>query len=276
MQAVVGGNIRYPNLQGIADLFRSSINDTANNTMGYGTGAGNQAGLIMPNSNPDLLNFMSSAVYETFSDLRNIGDPELIVDNYILTGIPPLAQADPTVQVSLAYAGYFNGVSWSNQWTLPIGMSKLIAMWERPSNTGNDFTPMQPAPFGLPGAQQGSNMGFYEMREGQIWMPGCLQQVDLRLRARIGYPMPLSPVSLNFSTAYVPILDSMNAIVSKMRILYAMRFAPDLYQMCVSEEARQMAKLKLEVVRQMQSQENQRAEFGSEATQDFAVSWSCL
>ena len=90
MQAVMGGNVRYPNLQSIADLFRAGINDTANNTMGTGTGTGDQAGLIMSNHNPDLMVFMDAAIYETFSDLRNVGDPELILDNYILFGIPAL------------------------------------------------------------------------------------------------------------------------------------------------------------------------------------------
>src|SRR5271167_3763370 len=103
MQAIVGGNVRYPNLQGIADLFRAMINDTANNTGGSGTGSGNTAGLIMPNSNPDLLTFMDEAIQDTFSDLRNVGDPELILDNYIVSAIPPLAAADPSVQVSLGY-----------------------------------------------------------------------------------------------------------------------------------------------------------------------------
>lgn len=276
MQAVVGGNVRFPNLQGIADLFRSGINDTANNTGGSGTGSGNTAGLIMPNSNPDLMVFMDSAIQETFSDLRNVGDPELIIDNYILTGIPPLAQADPSVQVSLAYAGYFNGFTWSNQWTLPIGVSKMLAMWERWTNSNGGFIPMSPAPFGLPGCLQGTRMGVWEMREGQIWMPGCTNQVDLRLRARITYPSPLWSVNLDYTTTYVPIVDSRNAIVSKMRIAYALRFAPDLYQTCVAEEARQMSKLRLEVVRAQQAIEDQRAEFGAEATQDFAVSFTWL
>lgn len=276
MQGVVGGNIRYPNLQGIADLFRSGINDTANNTGGSGTGSGNSAGLIMPNSNPDLLTFMDSAIQETFSDLRNVGDPELILDNYILSGIPPLAQTDPTVQVSLAYSGYFNGFTWSDLWTLPIGVSKMLAMWERQSNVSTNFVPMTPAPFGLAGIAQGQRMGCWEMRQGQIWMPGCLQTVDLRLRARLNYPVPLSPVNLNFSTAYVPILDSKNAIVAKMLILYARRFAPDMYAMAIAEEKRLMAKLTLEVNRQLQMNENQRTEFGGEATGDFAGTWSQL
>jgi hypothetical protein len=276
MQAVVGGNVRYPNLQGITDRFRSRINDTANNTTGAGTGTGNEAGLIMPNSNPDLLDFLDSAITETYSDLRNVGDPELIIDNYILTGIPALAQQDPAVQVALGYQGYFDGFQWHPEWTLPIGVSKMLAMWERVSGGSWDFTPMQPAPFGLPGGLQGVRMGQWEMREGMIWMRGAMQATDLRLRARISYPVPLSPVNLNFSTAYVPLLDSKNAIVSKMLIQYAVRFAPLRYQMCIAEEARMMAKLRLEVVRQMQAQENARAAFGEEATADFGIAWGCL
>lgn len=275
MQAIVGGSVRYPNLQSIADLFRSFINDTANNTTGSGTGTGNAAGLIMPNSNPDLLTFMDSAIQETFSDLRNVGDPELILDNYIVSGIPPLLNADPSVQVSLGYMGYFNGFTWDATRVLPISVSKMLAMWERQTNANEDFCPMMPAPFGLPGVQQGNRMKYWEMRQGQIWMPGCLQTTDLRLRARINYPVPFGP-NIDFTTAYVPILDSRNAIASKMRILYATRFAPEQYPMAISEEDRLMQKLKLEVVRQMQSQENQREGFGEEAVTDFAIAWSWL
>ena len=90
MQAAVGGNIRYPTLQAICDLFRSQINDTGNNTTGYGTGTGNQAGLIMPNSNPDLLNFLNAACVDLFAELRNVGSPELILDNWDLIGLPPV------------------------------------------------------------------------------------------------------------------------------------------------------------------------------------------
>jgi hypothetical protein len=113
------------------------------------------------------------------------------------------------------------------------------------------------------------------MREGAIWMPGCLRTVDLRLRARINYPVPFGS-NINFSTTYVPILDSRNAIVAKMLILYAKRFAPDHYPMAISEEDRLMQKLKLEVVRALQSNENQRSEFGSEAVEDFNIAFAYL
>lgn len=275
MQAVIGGNVRYPNLQSIANLFRSGINDTANNTTGSGTGTGNQAGLIMPNSNPDLLEFMDSAIQELFSDLRNVGDPELIIDNYILSGIPPLANPDPTVQVSLGYQGYFNGFEYLPQFVLPVSVSKMLAMWERESNTNDSFHPMHPATFGLPGGMQGQTMKWWEMREGAIWMTGCLRTTDLRIRARITYPTPFGS-NIDFSTAYVPILDSRNAIVAKMLILYAKRFAPEQYPMAISEEDRLMEKFKLEVVRALQGNENQRGEFGAEAVEDFNIAFAWL
>jgi hypothetical protein len=274
--AAVGGNVRYPSLQAIGDLFRASINDTMNSTTGTGTGTGNAQGLIMGNNNPDLITFMDEAIPEIFSDLRNVGDPELILDNYILTGLPALTVQDPTVQVALSYAGFFDGYQWHADWTLPIGLSKLLAVWERQSGTGNSFQPMRNAPFGIGGGYQGDWMGQYEMREGMLWMPGAVQSVDLRIRCRIGYPSSGFSPDLNFSTTYVPILDCKNAIVSKMRIQYAMRFAPELYQTCVAEETRLMGKLKLEVVRGMQAQENQREEFGADATADFAIAWAWL
>lgn len=276
MQAVVGGNIVYPNLTEIADLFRALINDTANNTTGSGTGTGNQAGLIMPNSNPDLVTFMRSAIRTLYSDLRNIGEPQLIIDNVIAMGIPPLTQADPTVQVSLAYQGYFNGFTWTNQWSLPTGLTRILALGERWTNSGEAFVPMKPAPFGLAGVMQGTRMGVWEMREGQLWMPGCLTQVDLRMRARISYPDLMSAKNLNYDTTYIPILNCTDVVVAKMLVLYAMRFAPEQYPMASDREMKEMGKLKLETVRAMQAQENQRAEFGSEATADFAISWSWL
>jgi hypothetical protein len=252
------------------------INDTANNTGGSGTGSGNTAGLIMSNSNPDLLIFMRSGIRTLFSDLRNVGEPQLIIDNYILTGIPPLGVQNPAVQVALGYQGYFNGYTWSNQWTLPIGFKRVLAMWERATGTGEDFAPMSPAPFGLPGVMQGRRMVHWEMREGQVWMPGCTTAVDLRMRARIGYPATFNTANLNFDTAYVPILNCGDAIAAKMLVRYAIRFAPSMLPQAREEEKEQMDKLFLETVRQMQANENQRAEFGGDAVQDFAIAWSWL
>ena len=276
MQAVVGGNVRYPNLTEIADLFRSLINDTANSTTGSGTGSGNAAGIIMGNSNPDLVTLLRSGIRTLYSDLRNVGDPELVLDNYILTGLPALTQPDPTVQVGLGYAGFFDGYQWHPQWTLPIALSKLLGVWERETNSNEDFAPLSPAPFGLPGVQQGRRMCRWEMREGILWMPGATNSVDLRIRCRISYPSNFNTANLNYDTTYVPILNCADAVVAKMLKRYAIRFAPEMLAAATQMETEEMAKLRLEIVRGQQLIENQRAEFGSEAVADFAVAFSWL
>jgi hypothetical protein len=264
--AVVGGSIRYPSLSSIAALFRAQINDSFSGTTGV---AGE--GLIMFNQNPDLLVFMDSAIRDTYSDLRNVGDPALILDNYILTGIPPLANPDPTVQVSLAYAGYFNGFTWSALWTLPISCERVERMWERWSNTNAPFIPMTPAPFGLSGVIQNQRMGQWELRQNAIWMPGCLAMIDLRLRCRITFPdfSAFNPNTIDFDTAYIPILSCQNAVVAKMLVLYAKRFDPTQLAWAIQEDERMMGKLRLEVVRQMQNTENQREQYGDAATTGY-------
>jgi hypothetical protein len=267
----VGGSVRFPSLNSVANLFRSSINDTQNNTTGYGTGSGTTAGLIMPDSNPDLLTFMDSAIRDTYSDLRNIGDPALLLDNYILTGIPALTQSNPAVQVGLNYAGYYNGFTWSSQWKLPIGMTKLERMWERWSGTESDFIPMNPAPFGLPGTVQWQRMNYWEIRQDTVWMPGCLVPVDLRLRCRITFPDKgqFNPSTVNFDTTYIPIADCQNAVVAKMLCLYARRFAPELKPMADADDEKYIFKLRQETVKAMQNTEYQRASFGDEATASY-------
>jgi hypothetical protein len=262
--AVVGGNIVYPNLESISRLFRAQINDTFTNADGT-------QGLIMPNTNPDLLTFLDSAIRDTYSDLRNVGDPELILDNYCLIGLPPLAQPDPTVQVSLGYQGFFDGFQWHPQWTLPVSSVKVERMWERWSGNQISFSPMTPAPFGLPPLYQTQCMGQWEVRQNAIWMPGCLVSTDLRLRCRITYPdfQEFNPANINFDTAYVPILGCTNAVAAKMLVLYAGRFAPELKPQTEADDEKYIFKLKLEVVRNMQNTEYQRQQYGDAATAGY-------
>src|ERR1700677_1193144 len=277
-QSVVGGNIRYPSLQGICDLFRAQINDTMPNNAGGGTGSGGGAGLINPNTNPDLLTYLNAACLDTFSELRSVGSPELILDNYLIEGLPALTAPDPTIQVGLGYAGFFDGYQWHSQWTLPVGMSRILALSQRQTNADQDFQPMTHYPAGIPGVEQGLLMTGWEMRQGILWMNGATTQIDLRIRCRITFPPFLAQAAtvINFSTAYVPVLDSLNAIAAKMLVIYARRFAPEALPIAKDAEQTYMGKLRLETIRERQSAESTREPYGDAAIQDFAISWSWL
>ena len=141
---------------------------------------------------------MDSAIRDVYSDLRNVGDPALILDNYLLLGIPPLASPNPAVQVSLSYAGYFNGFSWSDQRALPISCERVKKISERFSGTQATLLQLLPPRFGTGSKPNRSAWACGDARKRGM-DAGCLSQVDLRIRCRITFPDFLDPATINFS-----------------------------------------------------------------------------
>jgi hypothetical protein len=253
---------RYANLQSMMDLFRSSINDDG------GGADGPQGGIIATNDAPFTLPFLNNAIKWVYRKLRNVGDPALILDNYLLLGLPALTGADPAVQVSLGFLGYFDGYQERPQWRLPAGAMGVDRVWERASQTGLNFVPMTAAPDGLAPVMQVDRMGRYEWRGNALWMPGALQPVDLRIRCKITLPAVLGP-NIDFSTTYVPLLDCEDSIVDRMLVRYARRFAPDQEAAAAANSELSIAELEKQVVRQKQRAQTMRADFGEEAVGSF-------
>jgi hypothetical protein len=245
------------------DLFRSSINDDG------GGADGPQGGIIATNTAPFTLPFLNNAIRWVYRKLRNIGDPALIIDNYLLLGIPALTGPNSAVQVSLGFLGYFDGFANHGQWTLPAGAMGIDKAWERVSGAALDFYPLREAPDGLAPRQQTSTMRQYEWRGNAMWMPGALETVDLRLRCKISLP-PFLCSSLNFQTTYMPILDSEDAIVDRMLVRYARRFAPDQIPAADASSKESIFELQQQVVRAGQRKQNSRRDFGEEAVGNFA------
>jgi hypothetical protein len=246
------------------DLFRGLVNDDG------GGQDGPQGGIIATNTAPFMLPFLNASIRWVYRKLRNIGDPALIIDNYLLLGIPALTGPNPAVQVSLGFLGYFDGFENHPQWTLPSGAMGIDRAWERVSETDLDFVEISEAPEGLQPCQQVSTMRRYEWRGNAMWMPGALEAVDLRLRCKITLPDVLGP-SLNFETTYVPILDSQDAIVDRMAVYYARRFAPDQLAIAEASSVESIFELRQETVRQAQRKQNRRQDFGEQAVGDFTA-----
>jgi len=260
----ISGVQRYPNLQGMMDQFRSLVNDDG------GGNDGPQGGIIATNNAPFTLPFLNKAIRWLYRKLRNVGDPALIIDNYLLLGIPALTQPNPAVQVSLGFLGYFDGFENHSQWTLPAGAMGIDRLWERASGTGLDFVPMSARPDGLAPRMQVERMGEYEWRGNAAWMPGALVPIDLRIRCKITIPAILGP-NINFENTYVPILDSGDAIVDRMLVYYAKRFAPEQKADAMADSAESLQDLKTAIVRQSQREQNARRDFGEEAVANFAM-----
>src|SRR5579885_3591934 len=109
---IVGLN-QYPSILTITNLVRSDVRDD----MKGATGTIGEGQILVNNLTVSvtMANFFNSAVRELARQLRLNNAPMLIGDNYVLTGVPPingpmgLAVADPAVQVSIGFTGYFDG-----------------------------------------------------------------------------------------------------------------------------------------------------------------------
>ena len=254
-------------LETIMMLTRSLINDTqagATNTPGEG-----QILTDNPEISPFTQPFLNSSIRELYRELRNVGDPVLIKDNVILTGLPiinsptnGLGQGDPAVQTILSPEGYFDGVQlWPNL-VLPDDMLYPTKLWERWAGTNDPFRTMDAPSGGLESLLQGTKLRQWEWRNNCLNFRGATQACDIRMRYYASLPQFFS-ATLNFASTYVPVMDCTDALAYKTAVKYArMLGSPGLADL-VTEADRQMFQLKNANVRRMQHQDFARIPFGN-------------
>ena len=255
----------------ICNLVRSLMNDTqagATGTPGEG-----QIFTDNPALSPFVQPFMNSAIRALYRELRNVGDPALVFDNYIIPGVTPingangLANPDPALQVYIGVNGYFDGTQiWPNI-ALPNNMLLMERMWERQTNTNNTFVHMKQAESGMNSRPQQPTLMEWEWRNYQIWMVGSTQTNDVRLRYWGSLPTFYSP-TLDFSATYVPIIDCTDALAYKISVMYSRMLGtpglPDL----IAEAKDQMFNLKNAVVRRTQDRDYRRQPYGNYSNSD--------
>ncbi len=261
----IGGNNAYPSLNTIANLCRSAVDDDKKGATGT---AGE--GQILTNTSVTLQNFMNSAIRDLYRDIRIMGQPTLIGDNYVLIGLPPVNSSlgagvsNPAVQVALQFTGYFDGLqNWSN-FTLPGNLLYPLEVWERAS-TGASSS----APFGqmiqttgsLCPRQQTQVLGEWEWRQDGIWMNGSTQTRDIRLRYIFSFS-DLATSSINWDTTYVPILDCQEAVADKIEVRYCRRLGGTALADAMVAAKASIFKLRQQITRDRQMINYTRPPFG--------------
>ena len=203
---------------------------------------------------------MNSAIRELYRELRNVGQPTLLKDNVIISGLTPvnsvangLGGPNPAVQVYLGFGGYFDGLTINANLTLPGDMIYPEFVWERQTNSNDQFVAMSQTQMGLPSVYQSSRMSLWEWRNDNIWMLGSINTVDVRLRYWCTLPQFFSQ-TLDFASTYVPIIDCTDAVAYKTAVKYATTLgSPGLADL--KEDARDaMFQLKNGITRRQQSQ----------------------
>ena len=230
----VAGQNNYPSLNGIGNLCRSIINDDKRGA----TGTPGEGQILTNNGSPTditLQNFMNSAIRDTYRDLRIMGSPTLIRDNYLLLNLPPVnsplgvGAPNPATQVSIQYVGYFDGLEYDPNLLLPGDLILPLEVWWRQSGTNNPFREVPQATGPLRSRYQTIHPGQWEYRQDGIWLNGSLVPIDLRFRYECTFVDIASlPASIAaWSSTYVPLLDSEEAIADKIVVRYGRRLSSE-------------------------------------------------
>ena len=272
------GGGSYPSLLDIANYVRALVNDSQaglTDTPGEG-----QIFTDNPAVSPFVQPMINASIREVYRELRNIGAPTLIKDNIIITGLTPIWGAnglglpDPAVQTFLSYGGYFDGNSINGNLLLPSDLLYPERVWERQTNSNNTFTPMSQPQFGLPSRPQYPTLAEFEWREDRLNFVGSTQFRDLRLRYYCSLPQFFSAV-LDFSSTFVPVLDSLDALAYKTAVKYArMLGSPGLPDL-IAESKEQMFQLRNQYTRRAQSIEYMKIPYGHSGgdLNNFFLSW---
>jgi len=208
----------YPTLENVANLLRTLVNDDGAGA----TGTVGEGQIVVDNQaiSTKVLNALNSSLEWLYGALGNVGDPTLVADNYIVLNLPVvhgvngIGSPDPSAQVSLGYAGFFDGTSWNSNYLLPTNLFEPIRIWQRMTGSNLPYMPLPQAQGGLDPNWQDNYLGAWEWRGDGIWMNGSIQNCDIRIRSRIKLPLFNGP-NINFSTTYIPVQSCVNALAFK-------------------------------------------------------------
>ena len=249
----------YPSLETITNLVRALSNDAfagATGTPGEGQVLTDYVNTNV--NNPLLLHPLNSAIRTMYRKVRNIGSPTLIKDNVIYTNVPVingtqgLAVPDPSVQVRLGFDGFDPGNGVVNTgFTLPSDLLAPLELWERQTNSNDIFTRMEIRLESIQSVLQGSYMRTWEWRNDNIFMPGSVLAVDLRLRYEAVFPTFFTP-DLPFSTTFIPVLDCEEAVAFLTLEILAMGLSPQMAAIYRAKAADAIFDLSNEIVRRKQ------------------------
>src|ERR1035437_1413623 len=263
-------------LSTIMDLVRSLVNDTqagATGTPGEG-----QVFTNNPSISPFTQPFLNSAIRELYRELRNVGQPTLIKDNIIVSGLTPvngpngLGMPDPAIQTYLGFGGYFDGLTINGNLVLPSDVLYMEKVWERQTNTNNNFVPVYQEESGLPSRAQQPTLAQWEWRNDNINFVGSTQTNDIRMRYWCALPQFFS-ATLDFDSTFVPILDCTDAVAYKTAVKYAVMLgSPGLADLRM-EAKEQMYQMKNANVRRSQMVDYQRQPYGSYGNSDTSNSF---
>ena len=199
----------YPTCEAVMNRSRSFINDMLRTTGGQ---------ILTDNAN-FTLDYLNSAIEEVELTLSNNGLGFNIVDNVILSPLTPVSGPDPNTQVYVGPNGYFNGSVMAASPALPPNLAVPLRVFQRETGSNQGFVEVPEAKDGIYSWNQGPWFGCWEWRGDLLWLNGCNQNIDLRIRYE-GIP-PIVNNSANFAETIIMVKGGTNALAYALCKRYA-------------------------------------------------------
>jgi len=258
----------FTTIDEIMQLTRSIVNDTF-------TGQAGAQGRIFTNDAAFTLPYLNSALRKIQRRLRNEGVTFPIKDGIVLSGIPAVVSADPSVFINIGFTGTNNGTKTSATPYLPGDCMQVYTVRQRVHGSNLPFTPMNEAQQGLPSAYQNNWLGLWEWRGYAIWLNGSMQIQDVMIRYLSGQP-PINTPAANFASTAINILDCQDAVANLMAGMYGTaRGASDAQIASVNAAAEEaIDEMASEYIRRQQNVNYQRVSYqggGSNATENTTL-----
>jgi hypothetical protein len=111
----------------------------------------------------------------------------------------------------------------------------VIRCWERETSSNDTFADMGEPANGMAGVYQAQGFGRWEWRQGGVWLPGSLDNRDLRVRWLMALNAQMV-ASANPASTYLPIMGCEEAVARKIGRMYARRQGGGVYPLAVAEE----------------------------------------
>lgn len=271
------GVTNYPSLTQVANLVRTLVDDDkkgVTGTPGEGQILTNpqytDEGVLIPGSsqNITLSNLMNSAIREIYREIRIMGQPTLIGDNYVLYSLPPVNSplgvgvANPAVQVALQYSGYFDGLGMWEDFTLPNNMLYPLEVWQRQSGTNYPFQLVPASTGALRPSMQNIGLGQWEWRSDGIWFNGSTLPMDVRIRWEFTF-VDLATPNIDWDSTYIPVLDCQEAVADAISVRYARRLGGATLEDAKMQAKKSVFQLRQQYTRSVQGKNNTRPIFRS-------------
>lgn len=166
----------YPLLSTVLNYARDQANDAIQA----------QGGNTLTNSADFTPDYVNRAWLMLQQELVSLGYEEFRTDNLQLT-LPAVASEDTSLQVTLDWSGYNDGVTLDAAVVLPQTLIKPLKLAERPTDTApnvNAFIDMDGPEQGIkrvPSIPKQQWNGIWVWNANKIYMPGATVQTDLRV-----------------------------------------------------------------------------------------------